>query len=112
MDFARYDTILVYIRYHTLKDQDFNTNWLVDLNSNELEEIIYTLKASGYITVKKLSDNSFRCRLTPEGMKFCQNGGFSKVEKEKKKLLIRRIVWLITALASLATIASFISQLL
>ena len=53
MDFARYDTILVYIRYHTLKDQDFNTNWLVDLNSNELEEIIYTLKASGYITVKK-----------------------------------------------------------
>lgn len=64
-----------------MRNQDFDTNWIEDLRYDQIEEIVFTLHTYGYITYKKQKDNSYLCRLTPEGMKFCQSGGF----KEQKK---------------------------
>lgn len=110
------DGPLAAIRFHNIeRNQDFNTDWISDLSEKQIQDIVVTLHAYGYITYKPVSKNyhtAYLCKLTPEGMKFCKEGGFKAHAKSKQQNRIKAIGWLIALIASLATIAAFIWQLL
>lgn len=110
------DGPLAVMRYHNVsRDQDFDTDWISDLSAEQIQEVVITLHTYGYITYKKVPREyhyTYLCRLTPEGMKFCKEGGFQELAAKKKRQKINSIGWVIAVIASLATIGAFIWQLL
>lgn len=104
------------MRYHNMsRNQDFDTDWISDMTDEQTLEMVLTLHAYGYITYKKVQrqyHSTYLCRLTSEGMKFCNTGGFKAQEQFKRKKRNKLIGEIIAIIASLATIATFIWQVL
>ena len=110
------DGLLAVIRFHNVsRNQDFDTDWISDLSEERIQEMVVTLYTYGYITYKKVSREHHTtnlCRLTPEGMKFCKEGGFRALEVKKRRQKINSLGWVIAVIASLSTIGAFIWQML
>lgn len=53
IEYWKYDSFLVLIRYHTLRGQSFDTDWMKNVSVKELNQIIITLQTYGYITCLK-----------------------------------------------------------
>ena len=104
------------MRFHnTERNQDFDTDWISDMNTKQIEDMVFTLHAYGYITYKhkpKGHRTAYLCRLTPEGMRFCQEGGFKAIidnkRKEKKEKLYKVVIAVISTMAATLAIIEFL----
>lgn len=110
------DGLLAVMRHHNVsRNQAFDTDWISDMSDEQMQEVVITLHTYGYIIYKKVVRDyhvAYLCRLTPEGMKFCQEGGFQELAAKKKHQKINAIGGVIAVIASLATIGAFIWKLL
>lgn len=114
----RLDGPLNIIRFHNIeRNQDFDTDWISDMSDNQVQEIVFTLHTYGYITYKVISrghSTAYLCRLTPAGMKFCQEGGFKAIvemkKKEKKGKLYKVVIAIISTIAATIAIIEFLSR--
>lgn len=104
------------MRFHnTEHNQDFDTDWISDMNTKQIEDMVFTLHAYGYITYKnkpKSHHTAYLCRLTPKGMRFCREGGFraiaEKKKKEKKEKLYKVAIAVISTMAAMLAIIEFL----
>ncbi|GKH14702.1 hypothetical protein CE91St12_29120 [Bacteroides uniformis] len=49
------------IRFHnTEHNQDFDTDWILDMNTKQIEDMVFTLHAYGYITYKNKPKSLFK----------------------------------------------------
>ena len=99
------------MRFHnTERNQDFDTDWISDMDTKQIEDMVFTLHAYGYITYKhkpKSHHTAYLCRLTPEGMRFCQEGGFRAIA-EKKEKLYKVVIAVISTMAATLAIIEFL----
>lgn len=110
------DSPLAVICFHNVgRNQDFDTDWISDMTNEQIREMVLLLNAYGYITYKEVLRDyhtAYLCKITSEGIKFSKSGGFKELEKNKKRKKTKIIGTVIAIIASLATIAAFIFQLL
>ena len=114
IEYWKYDSFLVLIRYHTLRGQSFDTDWMKNVSVKELNQIVITLQTYGYITCLKKGFGSYYCKLTSKGMEFCQKGGFKELQKQKtknrQKQLCKITLAIISLISAILAIIEFFSR--